>query len=238
MSFRPNASTARGPRVGQPEPTNTARLDAVLRVGLSCGAKYKDEDGRAVKYVEFVPDDPKSASIARNCIKVPWKSAVYGKGAVPLGEFVSDVTADPRLKGLGLGFPFDNAVSKTQDPTVQSHADAEYSLMGPGLYPGGSGGTWVLDFVSEYYDFARYCLVPIDIRTIQERLKRAIEHLNTVLSDDALDRYEKGSDDALEIRQFYVLHWTRALHKLELNEDRTRKHVRMAVSHGAATPTP
>lgn len=226
MSLRPNASTARGTGIGQLVPTNTARLDAVLRAGLSCGAKVKDEDGRVVvRYVEFEPDDPKSASIARNCIKVPWKSPVYGKGTVPLGEFVSDVTADPRLKGLGLGFPFDNAVSKTQDPIVQSHADAEYSLMRPGLYPGGSGGTWVLDFVSEYYDFARdrlvpydfarYCLVPIDIRTVQERLDKAIEHLNTVLSDDALGQYERGSDDALAIRLFYVPHWTRALSKLK-----------------------
>ena len=211
MSLRPNASAGRG----QPKRTNTAQLeDAVLRVGLSCGAKYKDEDGRVVKYVEFVSDDPKSASIARSCIKVPWKSSVYGKKIVPLGEFVSDVTADPRLKGIGLGSEFDNAVSKTQNPAVQSHADTENRLKVVRPYPGGSGGTWVLDFVGEYDEFARYCLVPINIRTIEERLERAIEHLNTVLSDEALDRYNDDSDGRA-VRDYYVAEWTEAPNRLK-----------------------
>jgi hypothetical protein len=214
MSLRPTVVPTHGPGVGHSKQTDTARLDAVLRAGLPCGAKYKDEDGREIKYVEFVPDDPKSASIARHCIKVPWKSAVYGKKSVPLGEFVDDVTADPRLKGIGLGSPFESQTSNTQDPAVQSHADAEYRLKVNRPYPGGGSGTWVLDFVGEYDEFARYCLVPINIRTVEERLERAIEHLNTVLSDEALYRYDDGAQ-GLAIRRYYVAQWTRALNKLK-----------------------
>lgn len=211
MSLRTTASTARGTGTGHAKQTNTARLHAVLRAGLRYG--YKDDSG--VKYVEFVPDDPKSASIARNCIRVPWKNGVYDKNVTPLGAFLSDVTADPRLKGIGLGAPFDNAVSTTQNPAVQSHADTEYSLMLTKPFPSGSGGMWVMDFVSEYDEFARYCLVPVNIRTVQERLKKAIEHVNTVLSDEALGRYGLDTSHEVTVRSYYVGAWTRALDTLK-----------------------
>ena len=177
------------------------------------GAKYRDEDGRSVKYVEFAHDDPKSSCILGNCINVPWKlkdvnkAYLYGND-IHISHFADDVDSDPRL--IKLGAPFDSYQSITQDARVQSHADKEYSLMVRSSCPGGYIGMWIMDFV-EHDEFARYCLVPLNVRPVEERLERAIEHLNTYMSDDALGRYAADQSMITKWRMSKVREWTSAL---------------------------
>ena len=188
-----------------------SRLNAVLRVG----AKGRDENGNEFKWVEFKHDDPKSASIQRNCVGVPWKK--YAPKSVPLEEYATDVTADPRLKNIGLGSPFDTAVSATQSAAVQAHARAMLNSMVINPFPYSANVLWAIEFNSEHDDFARYCLVPVNARSIEERLSKAVRHMESYVSDEALGIYDKTLHGIVQFRDYYVRHWTRALIALKTN---------------------
>jgi hypothetical protein len=174
---------------------------------MSYGVKNKDE-----KRVEYNPDDPKSSSIQRNCISVPWKA--YGKRVVKLDAFCRDVTADPRLKTIGLGKVFDAAKSYTQDDTVQEYATNTNNSMFTPVFLNGGQSIWIMEF-TEKNDYARYCLVPLDTMPVAERLERAIAHLEKYISDDALQYYEKPSQQMMDFRRYYIAYWNYALDKLK-----------------------
>jgi uncharacterized protein YbaA (DUF1428 family) len=229
----PRGPFGAGPNRQHANEASTVRLYGVLRAGSSYGAKNKDENGNFVKRVEYNPDDPKSSSIQRNCISVPWKA--YGKRVVKLDAFCRDVTADPRLQKLGLGSAFDTAKSYTQDDTVQEYATKTNNSMFTPVFLNGGKSIWIMEFNnSEKNDFARYCLVPLDTMPVAERLERAIAHLEKYISDDALQYYHYKSDSdpdesepddlryydkpdpqMTKFRRYYIAYWNHALYKLK-----------------------
>jgi len=208
MSFRPTTPITTG--ASNATQTGATRLSAVLRVGVNYGAKQ----------VSFNPDNPKM-SILNNCISVPWKlkngtTAVYNRYDMHISAYAQDVSADVRLKDIGLGGFFDNATSPTQSEIVQNYADGEYRARSPPPKNAGICGIWEMDFVIES-TFARYCLVR-DFQTVEERLERAITHLNEHLSDEALARHAKLPKNIVEWRDFYIEQWKHALSELEKEE--------------------
>jgi len=190
-----------------------SRLNTVLALGMRFGMP---------KRVEFDPNDPKSSSIPRNCISVNWK--LYGGNPLPIHVYLTDVAADPRLKqhkfnNSALNEEFYASKSLTQTEDMQNYANAQNALRVVGHHP--SRTQWVLKFVVST-DFARYCLVPIESSSIAERLKEAIEHLDTYMTDDAMRIGERVDNKSVSIKTEYKSLFTAALK--ELYSKHKRKH--------------
>jgi hypothetical protein len=185
MSLRPTADSA------APATRAPSRLHGVMQAGLSLGAKFVDGDGKTVRYVEFEPNDPKE-TYKRTCVFVPWR--MFSSRSRVQG-YVNDVSADPRIKEIRPTWEF-------TESTVQSEKVQNYANDLNNSRPVKISFSEVLWVMSWNEDSFRFCLVPIDSMSLDERLKEAIHFLKTYLSDEALTTWRRRIEARSPMDQF------------------------------------
>jgi hypothetical protein len=190
MSARPRTGAFPCATFAAPAAPAASRLDHVLKVGLALQAKYVDKDGKTVRYVEFKPGDPKQA-YEKDCLSVPWHRFSRKKPS-RVSEYVADVMADARLKEMA-GMPpvIKHAFSTLQMDSFQNYINRMNKSRPVRIVE--SDAKWVMSWNSEY---SRFCLVPIQSIAVEERLKEAIEFLETHMDDDALTGWRRREEAA------------------------------------------
>lgn len=177
--------------------------------------------------VEFT--EPPKAAIARSCVSVPWR--LYGERAFKLITPVDPVTkermprrwietapralphvyyyllnvlSDTRLGDLSSGYAASldvTASSPVQDYARKVALDRRAGSASATQDDVESPTTWVMEYVDSSF-YARHCLVPQNAVEPLDRVSRAIEHVETYMTDDSIAntrrpeaQYEQDEED-------------------------------------------
>lgn len=191
MSLRQRNSQSQARHPNPPTTTAVAsRLDRVLQIGLSVGAKDFDNEGNVVRKVKFEPGDPKT-EYKKDCLQVPWQ--FIDKYPSRITEYVYDVASDPRINEIA-DLPQELETQGAPQSNVQKQEVQDYvNQTQPASSEPEGEKTWVVSWNPEY---SRFCLVPISSISLIERLEQAIRLLKNNMDDDALTWWYQKRNEA------------------------------------------